>query len=116
VICAVTFKGNLDAGTRSNLRYVFVPIQYLVFVWLKDQYAGDAIRTAKRVLNVFFAILLYHCICTWLYLRNSDQMDFGYFILNNIATIAITVFALVLTAISCFAATTYICGQPTQAE
>ena len=116
VICAVILKGNLDAGTRSNLRYVFVPIQYMLFVWLKDQYAGDAIRTTKRVLNVFFVILLYHCICTWLYLRNSDQMDFGYFILNNVTTIAITVFALVLTAISCFAATTYICGQPAQAE
>ena len=103
VICAVTLKGNLDAGTRSNLRYVFVPMQYMVFVWLKDQYAGDAIRTAKRVLNIFFAILLYHCICTWLYLRNSDQMDFGYFILNNVTTIAITIFALVLTAVGVFA-------------
>lgn len=106
VICAVTLKGNLDAGTRSNLRYVFVPIQYMVFVWLKDQYAGDAIRTAKRVLNIFFAILLYHCICTWLYLRNSDRMDFGYFILNNVTTIAITIFALVLTAVGVFAVAT----------
>ena len=54
VICAVTLKGNLDAGTRSSLRYVFVPIQYMAFLWLKDQYAGDSIRTAKRFINVFF--------------------------------------------------------------
>ena len=106
VICAVTLKGNLDAGTRSNLRYVFVPIQYMVFVWLKDQFAGDATRTAKRVLNVFYALLIYHCICAWLYLRNSDQMDFGYFILNNVTTIAITIFALVLTAVGVFAVAT----------
>ena len=114
VICAVTLKGNLDAGTRSNLRYVFVPIQYMVFVWLKDQYAGDAIRTAKRVLNVFFALLIYHCICAWLYLRLANQMDFGYFILNGATTIAITIFVLVLTAISCHAAITNVFRQPAQ--
>jgi hypothetical protein len=114
VICAVTLKGNLDGGTRSNFRYVFIPMQYMVFVWLKDQYAGDAIRTAKRVLNVFFALLIYHCICAWLYLRLANQMDFGYFILNGATTIFITIFALVLTGISCFAATTIIFRQPAQ--
>ena len=114
VICAVTLKGNLDAGTRSNLRYVFVPIQYMVFVWLKDQFAGDATRTAKRVLNVFYALLIYHCICAWLYLRLANQMDFGYFILNGVTTIAITIFVLVLTAISCYAAMTNIFRQPAQ--
>ena len=103
VICAVTLKGNLDAGTRSNLRYVFVPIQYMAFVWLKDQYSGDSLRTAKRFFNVFFAILLYHCIGTWLYLRQAIEIDFGYISLSGSVSALITNVSVVLAGVGVFA-------------
>jgi len=103
VICAVTLKGNLDAGTRSNLRYVFVPFQYMAFVWLKDQYSGDSLRTAKRFFNVLFAILLYHCIGTWLYLRQAIEIDFGYMSLSGSVSAMITNVSVVLAGVGVFA-------------
>jgi hypothetical protein len=100
VIMMATLKGNLDAGTRSNLRYVFVLVQMVMFVLLKNQLSRNS---QKQILNIcvfILFILLYHAIGTWLYLRSASMVDFGYFHLSGWTTAVLTSGSLILAGTS----------------
>ncbi len=62
-----------------------------------------AVRTTKHILVIFIAVLLYHCIGTWPYLRHRYEFDFGYIGIGGSVSAMITDVSVFLAGVGVFA-------------
>jgi apolipoprotein N-acyltransferase len=84
VVMLVTLKGVLDAGTRSNLRYVFALLQFLLFLVFKSGLDVNPRIFIQRIINWIYGILLFQALIIWIYLSKSSGMDFGYVYIGSV--------------------------------
>ena len=84
VVMLVTLKGVLDAGTRSNLRYVFALLQFLLFLVFKSGLDVNPRIFIQRIINWIYGILLFQAFIIWIYLSKSSGMDFGYVYIGSV--------------------------------
>jgi hypothetical protein len=84
VVMLVTLKGVLDAGTRSNLRYVFALFQFLLFLVFKSGLDANPRKFVQRIVPGIYGILLLQAFIITIYLSKSFGMDFGYVYIGSV--------------------------------
>jgi hypothetical protein len=84
VVMLVTLKGVLDAGTRSNLRYVFALFQFLLFLVFKSGLDANPRKFVQRIDCWIYGILLLQAFIITIYLSKSSGMDFGYVYIGSV--------------------------------